>query len=147
MRHQDSQTGIITTLTSVSSVACGALLCLALWISANSSACAFSAWIYFYAYVAGSVGFLLTAPVNLLLPIIRKYPDNVLKSASVWAITTLAIFLPACAVGMIVMLICNRVSPDSEPSYMASQFISGAFLLFASGGIHWLAYRRRHKTF
>ncbi len=145
MKHQDSQIGITATLTSASSVACGALLCLALHILAGASDLVFTTGMYFLAYVAGSVGFLLTAPVSLLLPITRKYPDNVLKAIIVWAITTLAIFLTACAVGIILMLACKGISHISDPEYVASQFICGAFILFASGGIHWVAYRRQRK--
>ena len=98
---------------------------------------------YFWAYASGSIGFFLTAPVNLLMPILRKNPDNISNIAAAWSITTMGLLLLAYAVGIIFMLVLKWMYGITDPANMVVQFISGAFLLFMSGGIHWLFYRRK----
>lgn len=146
MKQQDSQIGIIVTLVSVSSVACGALLCLALWVLAGALGCVFSSGMYFYAYVTGSVGFLLTAPVSIFKPLQNKYGETVPKLIMTWSVTTIAIFLLACAVGVIFMLAIKLMSDSPSPMALAGDFLSGVFILFVSSGIHWIAYRRKQRV-
>ena len=143
MRQKDSLVGVIVTLVSTSSVACGALLCLALWVLAEGFVDEFSSGMYFYAYLTGSVGFLLTAPVSLIKPIYDKYGDDTTKLISIWSVNTIAIFLLACAVGVIFIFAEKWLANESSVMSMAVNFLSGAFTLFVSGGIHWVAYRRK----
>ena len=142
--NNNSKTGLAVTLIAISSIACGALLCLGLWIIGRILGHDYDTAFYFWAYISGSIGFLLTAPVNLIMPILRKNPENTLNIAAAWSLTTMGLLLLACAVGIIFMLIFKWMYGSSDPDDMAVQFISGAFLLFASGGIHWLFYRRKH---
>ncbi|MDE7345493.1 MAG: hypothetical protein K2N48_01995 [Muribaculaceae bacterium] len=143
--NKNTQTGLIVTLISTSAVACGALLCVFLHILSEFFSCDYSSETYFLAYISGSIGFLLTAPANIILQIMKKYPCNKGREISVWFITTLAIFLVACAVGVILMLAFKWIVGVSTPTTMAIQFISGAFLLFVSGGINWLLTRNKHN--
>lgn len=139
----NSNPGIPVTLTALSSIACGALLCLGLWIIGRILGHDYDTAFYFWAYASGSIGFFLTAPVNILMPILRKNPGNIPGIAAAWGITTLGLLLLACAVGVIFMLVFKWMYGIENPTDMAVQFISGAFLLFVSGGIHWLFYRRK----
>ncbi len=144
--NENSQTGFILTLISTSAIACGALLCLAVQVLAAAQGCDYSSTTYFLAYLAGSVGFLLTAPINLLLPILKTFPDSKEKQIAVWAATTLAIFLLACLLGVIYMFVFKWTSGGSNPADMATQFLQGAFLLLVSGGIHWLFTRKKQNS-
>lgn len=135
----------MVNLINASSVICGILLTISVYALSCHFDSTLNSFSYFFAYIAGSVGFLLTAPVTLILPIIRNNQDNTRKTVIVWAITTLAIFLLACAVGTILMLGCKWVSGNSNPQFLVNMFICGAFILFVSGGIHWLAYRRKRE--
>lgn len=143
MRQQDGLIGIIVTLVEASSIACGALMCLALWVLAKTLGCVFTYDMYFYAYLTGSVGFMLTAPVSIIKPIHYKYSDDIFKFITVWSINTIAIFLLACMVGVIFIFAQKWLSADSSTISIAVNFLSGTFILFVSGGIHWFAYRRK----
>ena len=140
---KDCKTGLAVTLTAISSIACGALLCLGVWIIGRILRYDYDITFYFWAYISSSIGFLLTAPINLLTPILKKNPVNTHTIVVTWSITTLGLLLLAYAVGITFMLIFKWMYDSYEPADMAVQFISGAFLLFISGGIHWLFYRRK----
>ena len=142
--NENSKIGLTVTLIVISSIACGALLCVGVWIIGKILGYGYSTAFYFSAYVSGSIGFLLTAPVNIIMPIQKRYQDNLLNIATSWGSTTLGLLLLAYVVGIIFMLIFKWMYDSYAPADMAVQFISGAFLLFASGGIHWLFYRRKH---
>lgn len=141
--NENINPGLPVTLTAMSSIACGTLLCLGVWIIGRILGHDYDTSFYFWAYASGSIGFFLTAPVNLLMPILRKNPENNLGIAATWSITTIGLLLLACVVGIIFMLIFKWTYGSSDPADMAVQFISGAFLLLVSGGIHWLFYRRK----
>lgn len=140
---KNTQIGFLVTMISISATACGVLLCLAVLILTEIFDCNYSATTYFSAYVSGSVGFLLSAPVNLFLHIQRKHPKNTVVTVTVWFIITLVIFLLACMIGVVFMVVFKWMYGTYNPSDMATQFISGAFLLFVCGGINWLFNRKR----
>lgn len=141
--NENCNTGLAVTLTATSSIACGAWLCLGLWIIGQILGYDYDTIYYFLAYAAGSIGFFLTAPVNLLMSILRKNPDSTPKVVTAWILTTVGLLLLACVVGIIFMLIFKWMYDTANPTDMAVQFISGAFLLFISGGIHWFFYRKK----
>ena len=141
--NENINPGLPVTLTAMSSIACGVALCLGLWIIGHILGYGYAATFYFWAYAAGSIGFFLTAPVNLLMSILRKNPDSTPKVVTAWIFTTVGLLLLAYAVGIIFMLIFKWMYDTANPTDMAVQFISGAFLLFISGGIHWFFYRKK----
>ena len=145
MKQEDNKIGLIVTLIAISSVVCGALLCLAVSILTEIIGGDYTPSLYFFAYVSGSVGFLLSAPVNLILPILRKHQGDTGKSIVSWTVTTIVLFLLACLIGIIFMFALKWLSGVSDPHDMTIQFIDGAFLLFISAGINWIFNRRKQK--
>lgn len=143
--HENGKTALTMALTAFSSIACGTMLCVGVWIIGRILGYGYDALFYFSAYLSGSIGFFLTAPANLLTPILKNNPDNTRSIATAWALTTIGLSLLACAVGVIFMLISKWMGGSAEPTDLAVQFISGAFLLFVSGGIHWLFYRKKNN--
>lgn len=143
--NENSKTGLTVTLIAISSILCGALLCLAVWIIGRLLGYDYDTALFFMAYLSGSIGFLLTAPVNIILPILRKHDDCIVGTVKAWSAVTIALCLLACAVGIILMFVFKWTYGVVSPTNMATQFISGSFLLLISGGIYWLFNRKNRK--
>lgn len=142
---EDRKIGWIVMLIAISSVMTGVMQCLSVATIGEIIAYKYESSLYFFAYVSGSIGFLLTAPVNIILPILRKHAGNIIGTATTWSIVTVVIFLLACVVGMLLMLSNKWIYGTTNPVNMAVQFVSGSFLLLISGGIFWLFKRRVRK--
>ena len=146
MNEESEKMGLAVTLVATSSVLSGILLCLAVWILSRILVCDFNATTYFYAYVAGSVGFLLAAPVNLFLPILMKHSENTPKIVFTWCVATIGLFLLACIVGVIFMFFFKWIFGMSDSMNLVNNFIFGALILFISGSISWIFNRNKRNN-
>lgn len=99
-------------------------------------------WKMLAAYLIGSIGFMLTAPLNIYLQISKKFRFSTIKTISIWLLTVVAVNLLGIAIGSILVYSSPNISDNNATTIQTSTFLSGVFLTYTSGGIHWIAYRK-----
>lgn len=93
---------------------------------------------YLYAYIAGSVGFLLSAPVNLFKIVKTNNHCSTFTIIKRWIIFIIVVFFMGIFLGLCFVVLSITKSKALTIENIAIQLISGMTVLYLGTGIHWL---------
>lgn len=142
-RYHNNGVVSAVTLTIVGSVLSGIIIASALAALFIINGADIDGYIILAAYLAGSIGFVLSAPLKTYFRMTERHQITMNRRIGVWLLTVMAINALAVITGIILVFATQSLSDShAGDTGMAASFLSGVFLLFVSGGIHWLAYRK-----